>query len=422
MGRIDPRGPLGALAATVLVALALPAAAPAQAPYDDWNPELPGFPSNTDESPRANCAGGSDQCIDRTIGEMWRRFHTVIPSCEHNNVFSLTYLRVTEDIREAVDIGFYDDLQWINQQDAMFARVYFLAYDNWAAGRTALVPESWRVAFNSGRDESVQGIGNLLLSMNAHVNRDFPFILDHVGLTNPDGSSKKPDHDAYNERLRALYQPMLAELAERFDESIDDYDVPGVTVDDDAFFELLVQWRESAWQNAERLANAEGDAERRAVAGEIEDYANRWAETILAGSRYRPGEDAGARNARCAEHGGQRPDYRRGTDVARPGPLAALDRPGSLRVRVGCPDGAGPCLGRVSVRRPRRAGARGPGALELLGGRRFAVRAGASWRLRVPIARARSLRRHPERGAWIAARSKLGPGIGFSERHKAKLR
>lgn len=397
------------------------AAAPAGAdePYDDWNPALPGFPSNAPESPRANCAGGSVRCIDRTIGEMWRRFHTVVPNCGHNNVFSLTYLRVTEDVREAVEGGFYDDLLWINKQDAMFARLYFLAYDNWAAGRRDLVPRSWRIALDAGRDQSVQGLGNLLLSMNAHINRDFPFVLYRVGLRNPDGSSKKPDHDAYNQRLRALYKPMLNELARRFDETIDDYDIPGTTTDDDTFFELLVQWRESTWQHAEQLAAAKNDSERREVAAEIEAYTDAWAQTILAGASYAPGQDAGDRNSRCARFGGQRPRYRRGADAARPSFLAELDRRGKLSVEVRCPPGPGPCHGRLKVRRPRRDGR---GRLPLLARERFEVGPGGSETLRMPVGPRSSLLRHPRRGVWLAARSKLEPGFGVTRRQKARLR
>ena len=224
---------------------ALACAAPAAAaPYDDWNPDFIGFPSNSDVSARGKCAGGSDLCIDRTIGEMWRRFHTVQPVCGGNAIFSLTYLRVTEDVREGVGEEFWPDHWWINYQDSIFARVYFDTYDNWAAGRMDLVPESWRIAFDAGRDEDVQGLGNLLLSMNAHVNRDFPFILYHAGLVRPDGKSRKQEHDGFGTRLRALYKPMLTELAHRFDASIDDYDIPGIVADDDALYSLLTQWRE----------------------------------------------------------------------------------------------------------------------------------------------------------------------------------
>ena len=174
----------GGLAAAL--ALALPSAATAQDPgpaYSDWNAELPGYPSNAARSVRAECVRGGDACIDRTIAEMWRRFHTVVPSCDDNNVFSLTYLRVTEDIRRGVDEGFYEDEAWLNRLDALFARPYFLAYDNFYADRIALVPPAWRIAFDAGRNGEVEGIGNLLLSMNAHINRDFPFVLYQAGVT-----------------------------------------------------------------------------------------------------------------------------------------------------------------------------------------------------------------------------------------------
>ena len=400
--------------ATVAACLAVPLATahPAgAAPYEDWNPDLVGFPSNTPDSPRANCAGGADECIDRTIGEMWRRFHTVVPDCDNNNVFSLTYLRVTEDVREGVDAGFWPDLQWINKQDAMFARLYFLAYDNYLAGRTELVPESWRVAFGASDAGQVQGLGNLLLSMNAHINRDFPFILYRVGLRNPDGTTRKPDHDAYGTRLRALYKPMLKELAARFDPTIDDYDVPGTIADDDALFEVLVQWRESAWQNAQKLAAAKTDAERRDVAAGIEAYANFWAELILSGSRYLPGQGPEARDAFCAEHGGQLGDrYRRSADVARPSPRPATLGPGSRTLQLGlvCPNGPGPCAGRISV----RGGGRQP-----LGGRHFEVPRGERHLVRIPIDGA------PGAGpVRVTVRSQLGPGVTVTRRADLALR
>ena len=341
----------GIAPALACLALLTPAAS-AQDPgpaYTDWNPAQIGFPSNAPTSPRANCVHGSGHCIDRTIGEMYRRFHTVVPGCDDNNVFSLTYIRVTEDIRTAVHEGFYPDEAWLNVQDAQFARSYFLAYDNYLAGRTELVPPSWRIAFDAGRDGSVEGIGNLLLSMNAHVNRDFPFILYHAGLADSAGASYKDQHDSYNPRLRALYRPMIDELSARFDDSIDDYDVPGTTTDDEALFSVLVGWRETAWQNAQRLAAAKSDAERRQVADSIESYAISQAELIYAGSAYGPGESTAARDARCAANGGQDPGYGRGSDVAHFRSGGPRLRGGRLIAPVTCPNGPGPCVGIASA-------------------------------------------------------------------------
>ena len=317
------------------------------APYADWNRIYPGFPSDVERKSRLDCARGSDACIHRTLGEMWRRFHTEIPFCDHNNLFSLTYLRVTEEIHEAMVDGFYPDMHWINHQDAIFARIYFLAYDNWLAGKRELVPEAWRIAFDSARDRSVEGIGSLLLSMNGHINRDFPFILYHAGLVDPDGSSKKPEHDSGNEILRQMYAPILEELAHRFDPSIAKYNVPGIA-DDEALFQVLVGWREGAWQNAQRLADAETDAERRQVAASIEEYATSQAELIYANTAYGPGEDSSERDAQCAKHGGQRPGYRRGADVAKPKDGLRLNGP-TLYVPIKCPKGPGPCAGRLRV-------------------------------------------------------------------------
>ena len=82
---------------------------------------------------------------------------------------------------------------------------------------------------------------------------------------------------------------MIDELSARFDDSINDYDVPGTTADDEALFGVLVGWRETAWQNAQRLADATSDAERRQVADSIEAYAISQAELIYAGSAYGPG-------------------------------------------------------------------------------------------------------------------------------------
>lgn len=393
---------------TISLALLLPAGSGAQDPgpqYTDWNSEQPGYPSNAPPSPRSECAGGSDRCIDRTVGEMWRRFHTVVPECDDNAVFSLTYLRVTEDIATGIDDGYYDDPVWLNRLDALFARPYFLTYDNWAAGRVDLVPPAWRIAFDAGRDGSVKGIGNLLLSMNAHVNRDFPFVLYRAGLVQEDGASRKADHDAGNARLRALYKPMLAELTARFDPSIDDYDIPGTEADDEALFSVLVGWREAAWQNAQLLADASGDAERRQVARSIEAQAVAEATSIYAGSAYAPGESRAAREAQCAAAGGQDPGYDRGADVARfTSQVAEMNAPRRIHVPVRCADGPGPCVGYL----------RTDGADRKL---RFFISAGrrADLRFRVPARIGDGDR------VRLTLRSLLGPGVSATKQRYLRV-
>ena len=72
---------------------------------------------------------------------MYRRFDRLYPSCDHNSVFALIYTRVTEAIRKAVVRGdFYEEPAFLNHEDAVFARMYFEAYDAWESGDLATVP------------------------------------------------------------------------------------------------------------------------------------------------------------------------------------------------------------------------------------------------------------------------------------------
>ena len=172
------------------------------------------------------CRSGANRCIDRTITRDARRLEPLADSCQHDAVFSLAYLRVTEDVRRAIREGVFADRVWLNQVDAVFARMYFDTMDDWHAGRTAAAcRRPGAIALQAEDDKAMTGIGNFMLAMNAHINRDFPNVIAQVGLTGPDGTSHKPDHNAYNPRLDALYAPVFAEMAARFDPTFDDLDL-----------------------------------------------------------------------------------------------------------------------------------------------------------------------------------------------------
>ncbi len=282
----------GRIAVVTLVAAAVgPAAASAQtsAPYVDWPSVLPALPAPFTPNLEPDCKDGSDSCIERTIVEMQRRFDNVVGVCSHNAVFSLAYTRVTEDVRDASKAGLFKDRVWLAQEDAVFARMYFESYDRWAAGKRDGLPQAWLLAFDAARDRKVTALGNFLMAMNAHINRDFPFLLAAIGITTPDGKTRKPDHDAYNQRLAALYAPVLKEVAERFDPTADDVEVG--PVDDEAAYAILQSWREGVWRNAERLVLAPNADARAQVAREIEWYA--------AGHRPDAADDDGDRPGRA---------------------------------------------------------------------------------------------------------------------------
>ena len=280
--------------------------------YDDpfflnWPSYLPSL--STPEytvSESTDCKNGNVQCVDRTIREMTRRYNDL--GCHHDSAFAFTYLLTTEEYRQAVeDPNFFEDNAFVNHEDATFADYYFSQFDAWDKGQLEGVSPAWRIAFDAADRQLVSGMGSVFLGMNAHVNRDLPFVLAEIGLVKPDGTSRKPDHDRVNDFLAAVNHYLLNEAAKVLDPTLDDGDVPGVSVDNDVAVQMLVAWREQAWRNAERLVAAGTQAECDSVAQDIENQAAMEALTIRETFRYNLtntllGTDAAARNRFCAAH------------------------------------------------------------------------------------------------------------------------
>lgn len=242
------------------------------------------------------CVSGADACIDDVIARMESRLDRVAGACAHSSIFSLAYLRVTENVRDAVRSGYFADRAWLNRVDAVFAELYFDTTTRWEAGDRTNIPAAWRIALQAEDDRAMSGLGNFLLAMNAHINRDFPHVLATVGLTGPDGSHKA-DHNRYNNRLDSLYAPVFTEEAARFDPTFDDIDAG--TLDETVAGVIMRGWRELVWRHAEALVLARTPAARRLVEQQIEQYAALQARLIRAAFVAQPTR----RDAWCATHG-----------------------------------------------------------------------------------------------------------------------
>lgn len=268
----------------------------------NWPAYLPAVPGDFTASTEQDCPPGSIHCVDNVIREMTRRWERL--GCDHDAVFSLVYLRTTEEYREAAATpGFFDDAAFVNHEDAVFAEFYFRAVDAWNKGRIEEVPPAWRIALHASDERSVKGMGDILLGMNAHINRDLPFVLNAIGMTAEDGTSRKADHDRVNEVLNEVATYVLFEAAERYDPTIDDGDVPGTTIDQQALMAMVQGWREAAWRKAEMLRDAGSEAELLDVAQMIEDEAALEALTIRTLYAYDGYlTDTTARDAHCEEY------------------------------------------------------------------------------------------------------------------------
>ncbi|HEV7462190.1 MAG TPA: DUF5995 family protein [Solirubrobacteraceae bacterium] len=266
-----------------------------------WPDLLPALPTSANPQPGAvpGCAEPTPRCIDLEVAGL-RDLRGRL-RCDHRAVFATTYLVLTLALRDKVrsDPRFFADPRYLYTEDALFAHYYFRTVDDYAAGRP--VPRAWRIAFDTAARGGANAAQDMLLGINAHVQRDMPFVLAQLGLRRPDGSSRKGDHDRVNDVLQRAYEPVVQAIARSYDPFVSISNAGASPVDNIAGLEMVKGWREGVWRNAERLLNAATPAQRQAVANSIEANAAGWARTIAAGRV--PGYRA-RRDAYCARRVG----------------------------------------------------------------------------------------------------------------------
>ncbi|HEX6715355.1 MAG TPA: DUF5995 family protein, partial [Thermoleophilaceae bacterium] len=163
-------------------------------------------------------------------------------------------------------------------EDALFANIYINTLRDYERGNS--VPPAWQIAFDTAKRADVNAAQDMLLGINAHVQNDMPFVLAALGQRTKATASRKPDHDKMNEILDAAYERVVRQIEDRFDPLVATTNARWTFADDYAGLEMVKQWRENVWRNAERLLAAKTSAERAQVARQIQQYAAGWAQTI----------------------------------------------------------------------------------------------------------------------------------------------
>jgi hypothetical protein len=246
-----------------------------------------------------DCPSGDQSCPAKVILEMYERWRPLNASCDHRAVFALTYLRTTEAFASAADgePGFFQDRPWVTHEDAVFADLYYRAFDQALNGQA--VPGSWAAAFAADDSPDVTGIGDMFLGMNAHINRDLSYTLAAVGLVMPGGASRKTDHDRVNTFLARVADPLQDELGRRYDPLFGTTDTP-TPLDEQTVLDAIQGMRENAWRNAESLVNAGSDSARANAEAGIEAQSVAFANSIRAANTI-PGYGP-TRDAYCRAH------------------------------------------------------------------------------------------------------------------------
>jgi len=245
------------------------------------------------------CERGDVECLDAVVAEMEARLDA--QGCAHTAPFAFTYLEMTRGVRDAVrDPAYFADPAAAAHADALFARLYFDAFDDWAAGREDEVPGVWRIAFGAAEADTPNAATDLLLGMNAHIARDLAYVVADIALWQQEAEQDNSDFERVNDVIARVKGPMLQGSAERFDPTLALLDLPLPSLMASDSVDLIGTWRNQALEHGIRLSQASTPAEREAVEGEIERDAMATAVLLLDVGTTLPSPIVGpARDAYC---------------------------------------------------------------------------------------------------------------------------
>jgi hypothetical protein len=271
------------LVALACGALALAPPAGASEPVNvRWETLLPpvGAPQTHQVKRLRECRKVRLKCMDGVIRRLRRAANRY--GCDHRAVFPRVYQLLSEEMRRHIaQRGFFEDPKYVILEAVMFERFYRVTMRDWERD-PARVPGAWRVALEAWAAKDTVAAQDMLLGINAHVQRDMPFVVAYMGLRFRDGHSRKPDHDRGNLVLDRAYERIVRRVESEYDPSTAVTNSSLTPADDVLGLELTRTWREGIWRNAERLLNARSASERAQVAQSIELQAELSAQMMAA--------------------------------------------------------------------------------------------------------------------------------------------
>jgi hypothetical protein len=205
------------------------------------------------------------------VGEMQSRLDALTADRESLREFLGTYQRTTLAVGKAVDDGLFEDAEWVERWDVVFAELYLDALDAHLSGGMPSRP--WRLAFDAPAE--LPALRHVLLGINAHVNYDLPQAL--LGVISDDDFAdpalmerRRRDHERIDGVLAGRVAAEDDELATRSARSLLDRALQ--PLNRLASKRFLREARLKVWHNTEELqaARVTGSAAYDARLAELE--------------------------------------------------------------------------------------------------------------------------------------------------------
>jgi hypothetical protein len=234
------------------------------------------MPASGEQLPFAKAYHSIQEAID-ALATLEREF---VSRRDRRAVFVSPYVQVTQELQRRIEADFFHDSAWVTRYLLIFANLYRKALAAHETHDVMALPKAWQIALNTSASGAALVIQDLLLGMNAHINRDLPFALFEVGL-DPQRDLRYRDHIAVNAILHALTDQIQDRIAAMYASGLGVLDSLLGNLDESFIsFDMQVA-REHAWNMGVALTNARSDAERQLLAGAIENQAAVVARLIL---------------------------------------------------------------------------------------------------------------------------------------------
>lgn len=187
-------------------------------------------------------------------------------------VFVTAYGIITRTLTGKLGSGFFHDDGWVQKYLLAFANLYRKALEDYEAKRRPNVPPSWQQSF----DTSVSGLAliiqDLLLGINAHINRDLGFALVEAGIDDS-RETRYSDHTKVNDALAEATQEVQDQITAMYAAGLGPLDRLLGQLDEEITAYNFALARENAWASGVALAGAASAAERERIAQVIDSRA-----------------------------------------------------------------------------------------------------------------------------------------------------
>lgn len=270
-----------------------PGAAPGRARTPEWREIRLGLGTRLDRDLDHPCHRGEPPCLDAVVAEMAARLDEL--GCDHDAPFAFTYLQMTRGVADALARGELADPARLAHLDAVFAALYFDAFDAWHDGRRDEVPAAWQIAFEAAEEDRTRAAADLLLGMNAHISRDLSYVVAEAAADAELSETEADDFRRVNEIIAEVKSPMLEAAAERYDPTLMVLDVDGPAGTPDAVA-LITRWRQRSFDLGLALT-----MDPAAAGAEIERSSAAAAALVVTADRAAPGRlPTAARDRYCS--------------------------------------------------------------------------------------------------------------------------